>query len=171
MPSTAPIPRPPASYQEGLTASTAHELLKSRGFDLAQKPMYEIPRPPHDITDVGDSTLMTLFREITGWLNYLGSQLAIAEVDEHAAKENVTRAESSARMKSTARTATEQKAEAHGSTEVTQAQEEHTSRYAYRKLVASLYAGLDRDSFLISRELSRRLGSFDRDSRAGRYSA
>ena len=49
------------------------------------------------------------------------------------------------------------------------AKEAEQEAYAYRKLVEALYSAVDGKSFVVSRELTRRIGRNDRDRRQEKY--
>lgn len=142
---------------------------QKQGLPVPAKPASEIPTLPDDITEVSDSRLMRLFRDLMGWQKYLGTQLALAEVDEKYATRRLNRAESDAVINAEGKSVTEKKAAAKSSPFLVEAVEELDDAYAYRKLVESLHDGVEKDTFLCSRELSRRLGTRDRESRDARY--
>jgi hypothetical protein len=49
------------------------------------------------------------------------------------------------------------------------AQDAKQEAYAYRKLIEALYNAVDRDAFLVSRELTRRIGREQKDRRRERH--
>lgn len=167
------VPKP-ETYRLGASSAAAHRHAQKQGLELPRRPVGEMPPLPSDLTELGDSGLMTLFRKLTAWGNYLGTQLSMAEVDESAAKAQAVRAEARARKAvqdeaETKLSATEIKAAAYEYPAYRQALESAHEVYAYRKLVTSLRDGIEHDCFLVSRELSRRLGTADRDARDRRW--
>jgi hypothetical protein len=138
-----------------------------------------IPELPDDVTDLSDPELMQAFRRLQGWLKFLGTQLALAEVDEKNATSKV------ASVRSKLKSACRNELRENGISKPTEAELKETvddhpmlcsanqaleELYAYRKLVGSLHQGVDGDVAICSRELTRRLGTADRDHRAARWS-
>lgn len=167
------VPKP-ETYRSGESSGAARRHVQQQGLGLPRRPIGETPELPSDLTELGDSALMTLFRKIMAWSKYLATQLAMAEIDEKDANAKVTRAEAHARQEvaksaEVKLSATEIKAEAYEYKPYRMAAEAAQDIYAYRKLVNSLSEGLEQDAFLLSRELSRRLGTADRDSRDRRW--
>jgi hypothetical protein len=66
---------------------------------------------------------------------------------------------------------TAQKAAAASDEEVLDADAEYRKNYAVRKLTEAIYSGADRKAAVVSRELTRRIGRSDRESRVTRWSA
>jgi hypothetical protein len=66
---------------------------------------------------------------------------------------------------------TAQKAAAASDEEVLEADAEYRKNYAVRKLTEAIYSGADRKAAVVSRELTRRIGRSDRESRVTRWSA
>lgn len=138
----------------------AVDALYKKGFVLAKKPKVEIPSLPTDITDLSDDSLMELFVLFTSWTDHLASQLAIANIDEREAERTVSAAEAQAMLNNWKGGTGERVAIAKASIAVdptvqglVQVLDE---KYAYRKLVETLYQSVERDSALVSRELTRR---------------
>lgn len=117
---------------------------------------------------------MELFVRLTRWADFLGGELSSLEVDEREAEAKVSFAEASALvMQWGARnkddTITLAKAHGQQDRDVIKAQDALQVVYAKRKLTNSIYTAVDRDAAAVSRELTRRLGRNDRESRADRW--
>jgi hypothetical protein len=115
---------------------------------------------------------MQLFARTTAWVEYTGSRLAAAEVDEKSCADTLESHKAlSAVRNASAKTVTQAKAMAHEDPEYIAAQEAKTAAYAYRKMVQALHASAELRNTLLSRELTRRVGRGDREARAGRMQA
>lgn len=117
---------------------------------------------PRDLVSLSDAALISMFRTVSEWLNYLSIQLACAQVDETAAGREVTRISAIRRYDFRQVAAKET---AYNDSEYTSAKTAEDEAHDYRKLIEALHGNLDRDSFSLSRELTRRVGRHDRDSR------
>lgn len=139
-----------------LTASILQELRDEKGLYLPAKPEGDIPTLPIDITDLSDEDLMVLYADFTAWSDYTASQLAIAAGEEreynriHELEKAKALVMGGTKSVTHSKALAEEGAEAEGSTAV--------RAYAVRKIMESLYANMERDAALLSRELSRRLG-------------
>lgn len=163
------VTRERRQYQQGVSSTRANEKLAEQGLAPPEQPIGEMPRVPVDLTGLDDSELMRLFRKVTGWQNFLVTQLAFAEVDERDAAKRLERIEGKARSEAEGNNVTEKKAASLSSPDLQRASQLHQGVYAYRKVVQSLVSASEADAFLCSRELSRRLGRNDTDSRSSRY--
>ncbi|MFF1711191.1 hypothetical protein [Streptomyces sp. NPDC058268] len=115
---------------------------------------------------------MELFVELTRWAEYAGTQLAAAAVDEKAAEALLDRCKALAAVKAKhEKSVTAQKAAAASDEDVLEADSEYRQTYAVRKLTEAIYSGADRKAAVVSRELTRRIGRSDRESRATRWAA
>lgn len=136
---------------------------------LPARPAGDMPELPEDPTELGDGELMSLFVQMTGWVEYTGTRLAAAEVDEKSAVESLERHKAiSAVRNSSEKTVNAAKARAYEDPDYVKAQEDKQQAYAYRRMLQTVYDSADRRATLLSRELTRRVGRADRDSRAGR---
>src|SRR5581483_2901914 len=140
--------------------------LQSQGIDLdkwAPRPAEERPpEVPRDLTELRDRELMNLFQATGRWLRYLTLQLAAAEVDESYAERALTRIEA---LKGYDFRKVDAKARAHADHEFLAAKDAQVAAYGYKKVLAALVSNVDRDSFHLSREISRRSARSDRDRR------
>ena len=141
-------------------SSDSMEIMTKKGFRLPKKPLIEIPSLPRDITDLSDDDLMDLFVQLTGWVDHLSSQLAIASIDEREAERSVSVAESTAMLNNwkggTGDRVAIAKAQIAVDPTVQGLVQVLDEKYAYRKLLESLAQSVERDSALVSRELTRR---------------
>lgn len=165
------------SRQQGLQAgpasSQAARRLHGQGISLAnstwaRQPQEEPPQIPAKLPALPDSELMELFRQINQWRKYLRLQLAMAEADESHAAAQEKNAEAIALSQATGKTVAEMKARARDDESYAAAAARCADAYAYRKLVSALFENLESDSFLLSRELTRRTSEAPADRRAGR---
>jgi hypothetical protein len=131
-----------------------------------------VPELPEDPTELSDGALMTLFVRMTSWVEYAGGRLAAAEVDEKSCGDTLERSKAlSAVRNSSEKTVTAAKAKAYEDEEYLAAQEAKQNAFAYRRMLQAVYDSADKRATLLSRELTRRVGRADRDSRAGKWSA
>jgi hypothetical protein len=132
------------------------------GERLWDRPDWDIPVIPAQITEVADRDLMALFSQFLSWENYVAEELVRAEVEELRAENHykLTEAKFIAGYESDLKTGrvTAAKAAAKMDTAVEQASSRYVSAYAMRKVLAEQQASLARTSAFISRELSRRIG-------------
>lgn len=126
---------------------------------------------PADISSVDSDVLSNLFTKLTAWSDYVSGQLAAAQVDEKAAEKKLDFATnkllvSRSNNSTKGERVTMIKAEIALDPMVIKLEEEYMQSYAYRKMIESVSANLDRDISLISREITRRSNqstSFRRD--------
>lgn len=139
---------------------------------LPPKPAGDVPELPADPTELDDGQLMSLFTSLSRWVEYAGARLAGAEVDEKSCADVLERHKAlSAVRNASEKTVTAAKAKAYEDPEYIQAQEDKQAAYAYRRMLQAIYDSADRRYSLLSRELTRRVGRADRDSRTSRMSA
>lgn len=154
----------------GVSSLEAARKAELQGLSLPDRPGGEPPRVPGDLTDLGDRELMALFGKLNQWAGYLGAQLSAAQVDESYADKLVEKLAALAQIANRgAKTATVIKASVWEDENFQKAKEEQQAAYAYRKLVEALYNAVDRDAFLVSRELTRRIGRGEKDRRHERH--
>lgn len=148
-------------------SSTTIAELTSQGIPFKTTMNLDLPQLPSDLTDLDDEDLMALFSKLTAYSNFLASQYACAVIDEREAEKKLEYVENLAllresNLKSAKDTVTVLKAKVSTSPEVMELSDELAVRYNYRKLIEVMVNNVDRDSNLISRELTRRTsgGSF-----------
>lgn len=101
------------------------------------------------------------------WADYLSVRLGLAEIDERFKEAVVKKTEALALVSSHPEKGkmTLAKAERYLDDDAESAREELDEAYSYRKLLSLLFGKVERDSALVSRELTRRVG---REPHAGR---
>lgn len=156
-----------------LTASEkATRTLEQEEIYLPPKPEHDVPELPDDLTELDDSALMILFRELTEWTVYMGAKLAAAEVDEKYAAASLDKMKAlTAAANPGEKAQWKAKAKAYEDKDYVAAEERHHVAYAYRKMLNSVYDATNAKSTLISRELTRRVGRNDRENRSGKWAA
>jgi hypothetical protein len=149
--------------------------LNKKGFYIPNKPDYEIPELPRDITELVDEDLMELFVTITAWNDYVAPQLAVAAIDEREADRYVSTLEATALISNwkggSGDRVTIAKAQIALDPKVIDAKQTLDEKHAYRKLVETLLQNIERDAALVSRELTRRTSNSGVTQRARRFTA
>ena len=130
------------------------------GFSLTPKPEEEIPSLPRDITELDDDGLMDLFVHFTQWNDHLAGAQAIATINEREAQRALDNAEASAMLKNWTGAKGDRialiKAQIASTKEIQELQHDLDVKYAFRKLIETRTLNVERDSQLVSRELTRR---------------
>lgn len=150
----------------GLASLEAKRQLDLQGIPVPSRPRDEFPVLPDDPTELFDSELMSLFREVNRWSEYLGVQKVMAEVDERYAEAALDKGKIilGVNLKSN-----EGRAAAADNDELWALQDEYMRCMAYRKVMEMTYENAERNSALLSRELTRRVNRSARDEREGRW--
>lgn len=125
---------------------------------LPEEPDDEVPRLPDDITGINDRRLMTLLSVFVAWQNYANAELARAEIIEEQAERHMKSVTALAMLRIDAKTVTEQKNVAQDRPEVVAATEVWLTAYARRKLLKVAAEGYENMGFVVSREITRRIG-------------
>lgn len=118
---------------------------------------------------------MELFVRLNHWANHLAGQLASTEVDERAAEHALEFAEASALVLTWGNrqhkddTITLAKAQRDSDPAVIEARDALQVIYARRKMLTVMFNSADKDGSVVSRELTRRVGRNDRESRESRW--
>jgi hypothetical protein len=104
---------------------------------------------------------MRMFTEYVAWQNYAATEFATAEVTEERADSNVRRVQAMAMINAnpTKGGVTVAKANNLFLPEVERALQEQLNAYASRKMTQVILTNCERCAALVSRELSRRIGS------------
>lgn len=117
---------------------------------------------PIKVSDLTDDRLMALFSALTRWTDYLAGHVALAEVEERSAEAILNKAQALVLLRdwggSRDDRITVAKAQRDVDPEVEERQEGYDRRHAYRKMVQVLFTSTERDTALVSRELTRRVG-------------
>lgn len=145
--------------------------VKHQGLVFNTKVDLDIPELPQDITELDDNGLMSLFSELTAYGNFVNAQLAIATVDEREAESELELAESKAIIE--AHSAKKElaiitKARTALDPEVIKVKKLYKNKYAYRKIIEVMASNIEKNTQLISRELSRRIGGHAPNTRGNR---
>jgi hypothetical protein len=166
------------SLQLGAQTLAAKAELEKSGYSVPGRPVIELPRLPINLTEITDDQLMELFSTIVRWLDHIGGWLVLHEVDERYAESTydlvwstvlsncVAGQSGKSRSESSVTVA---KAEATQNPDVRAARDNRDAVYARRKIFGLMMSNLERDSALVSRELTRRVGRHDRESRTDRW--
>ena len=116
------------------------------------------PSLPSDLADLDDGELMSLMARLTRWSEWLNVRVTQIEAAEEGAKEQLEQVRNIAILSGEYGSVTEAKAAAAQDPEVLEWQSKYNTEHAQRKLLKAMYdANVDR-TFVVSRELSRRLG-------------
>ena len=144
------------------------DVIMKKGLALP-KPEYEQATLPPDITALSSEQLAEMFTILTGWADYIATQLVQAQLSEREAQRALDMAENFMlikRMGSTTKGSTVSLAKAQTATdpEIIQLGDTYEERYAYRKILEMMLSNQERDITLVSREITRRTN----ESRGGR---
>ena len=131
-----------------------------QGLDLP-KPVYDQAVLPPDITELSSEQLAEMFTILTGWADYMSSQLVQAQLAERDALRRAEFAESKATIRLTTgapkgTTVTLIKAQIDTDPEIVNLRDKYEEKYAYRKIMEMLLTNQERDITLVSREITRR---------------
>lgn len=164
-----------ARPQHRRTLKTANASREAKR-QLDQQQIYMPSRPdgypelPDDPTDLDDSQLMRLMTQFTRWAEFLGAQLAAAEVDEQHDAEQLSQVKAIKQLANSGeKTVTAAKARAWEDEDYVEAHEQALKSRAYRKLVSVKFDNAERSSSLLSRELTRRVNRSSREGRVDRW--
>ena len=160
------------SLRYGAVSGSALTALKEQGITISDKPDYDIPHLPHDLTEVGDEDLMVLYSEFTAYADFITVQVSCAQVDERVVEKNLSSLENGKMLQSEGTSknpVTFARAQVAADPEVIALKKSLEEIHAYRKLIEAMMANVERGSALISRELTRRTASVAR--RSSRWSA
>ena len=140
-----------------------------RGIDLS-KPAYDQAILPPDITELSSEQLAEMFTILTGWADYMASQLVQAQLAERDAQLKLDRATNRLMIeKMGAATKADKvtliKAQIAVDPAVIDLEDTYEEKYAYRKLLEMMLNNQERDITLVSREITRRSqGTLRRDT-------
>ena len=130
------------------------------GLDLP-KPVYEQAVLPPDITELSSEQLAEMFTILTGWADYMSSQLVQAQLAERDALRKAELAESRLLVTKTTgapkgTTVSLIKAQIDIDPDILDLRDKYEEKYAYRKILEMMLNNQERDITLVSREISRR---------------
>lgn len=129
--------------------------METRGFHVSGLPQTELPAI-RDITQATDKELGRLLTVYTAWFSYANSQLALAQVDEMAARHMLDRLSQEAVVKAGGKTMTEKRLQADMNEEVMKNKMRLMECKSYNLVLQAHVEGLEKQLSLISREITRR---------------
>lgn len=158
----------------GVAAKKAVEEILNQGLVIA--PTQSVyPVPQSDLTLLDSEELSRLFSQLTAWTNYVATQLSAAQIDERCAEKqletetakrmilqptSIETVDEKGKVKRTKIPVSSLKSNVTSSVEIEKLSKEVEVLYAYRKMIEVMFSNLERDSNLISRELTRRASDF-----------
>lgn len=159
-------------FRNGATAGWAMQALYDQGLSVPDKPLGDIPTLPSDLTEVDDEELMILYTHLTAWSDFISTQVSIAQIDERESNTNLDREENRLMILSGDKgdRVTYARAQVAADPKIVALKEKTDECHAYRKLIESLAANVERNAALVSRELTRRTSSRSRTT-PSRWSA
>jgi hypothetical protein len=145
-------------------------------FSFPDRPGDGIPDLPRNLDDLSDADLMEVYKEFMSWVSFAKAELVKAEIEEereasccHILESKVLIEQWGADAKGDRVTLA--KARRDVDPRVITQQELHRKARAYRKLTESVFDRCERGAQLLSRELTRRVGSGPRDNRYAKMTA
>jgi len=139
--------------------------LEDLGFGLTPKPEESIPSLPRDITELDDEGLMDLFVHFTQWNDHLAGALAVSIINEREAQRAVDQYEASGMLKGWTGGKNDRVALAKATIAATDEMQDLVHdldiKYAFRKLLETRTLNVERDSNVVSRELTRRTSNHE----------
>lgn len=150
----------------GLASLEAKRKMDLQNIPVPRRPRDDFPALPEDPTELSDSELMTLFTTLTKWSEYLSAQKVMAEVDERYAEAALDKTKLIKGYDFRNKT---DKTLAAADQEYWEALEAYQQRMSYRKVIEMTYDNAERNSALLSRELTRRVNRTARDGRSDRW--
>jgi hypothetical protein len=146
----------------GESSQKAVDELLSQGFVIA-KQQDDYPLMPRDLTELDSEQLSYLFSRLTAWSNYVATQLSAAQIDERTAEKTLDMT-SAKLMVSREITKNDKvaalKAAIASDPTIMKLSDNLDNIYAYRKMVEVMFHNLERDTALVSREITRRSSDF-----------
>ena len=137
--------------------------LNRLGVALAAKPDFPIPDLPRDISELDDEALMDLFVQFTGWSDYLSGARAIAVINEREAERVVDNNEATEFLNQWKGGSADRiavvKAKIASNPEIADLKHDFDTKYAFRKILETRADDVERNSQVVSRELTRRTSS------------
>lgn len=154
-------------------AEAERRLFEEDGLELPSRPKDDRPpRVPEDIADLDDDDLMALMTRLTRWSEWLNVRLTLAEIEASSAKEQLDQVRNLAILGGSGgsyESVTEAKAAASQDPDVVEWTRKHSVADSQRKLLKSMYEAHQEKSFVVSRELTRRVGRDPYERRTSRW--
>jgi hypothetical protein len=145
------------------------DVTTQQGLDLP-KPKYDQVTLPPDITDLSSEQLAEMFTILTGWADYMASQLVQAQLAERNAERDLDLMTNRLLVEKMGIAAkgdriTLVKAQIFVDERVMDLSDKYEKRYARRKILEMMLNNQERDITLVSREITRRSnGTLRRDT-------
>ena len=144
--------------------------LEAMGFEKEERPDGYLPALPHDITELTDQELMTLYGQYVSWTAYAAGRLVEARANEKAAKQNLNHSIATASLNaSTERTVAGRKAAAAADSRVQADEEKHVAALSLCEALDMVHGNAESRASFCSRDLTRRQNSRDTESRSHRW--
>lgn len=142
------------------------DVYRGLGIEEPSSPEFGLPKLEPDIDDLTDKQLMNLYVMLTRWTDYFQNQLAIEEIYEHHAEQEIRKLEGLYLTKNRPEKASEAvtwvRAQMEMDPEIRSAKDSLKVFYARRKLKQMLFEAAERDASVVSRELTRRTDTKNR---------
>ena len=130
-------------------------------FSLPERPGTSMPEIPNDLEDMTDGNLMYLYTEVVSWVNYSKAELSKAEISEEESLATLKHIETVILLQygetNKSERVTMAKARRDVHPEVMDKRVTYQQARAYRKLVSTVFDRGERNTSVLSRELSRRI--------------
>lgn len=155
------------SLISGPQSGNALGILKRQGIRINDKPDYDIPLLPQDLTAVGDEDLMVLYGKLIAYADFISVQVSCAQIDERDMEKRLSIMEAKKMLASGGKSenrVTFARAQVATDPEVLKVKDQIEEAHAYRKLIETMSSNIERDSALVSRELTRRTSTTNRRS-------
>lgn len=131
--------------------------MRFEDYPLPGRPKYGVPVLPEDITTLSDESLMELFTQIIGWLDFFETELADAKIEQEKQSLVCETIFSAELVKNKdAKSITIAKAMSMASADYVAAVSKKQDIDADTSRLQVIYNSLERMKFLVSRDLSRR---------------
>ena len=150
--------------------------LRDANLEEPDRPEEDVPKLPAELAELTDSQMMSLFSRFTRWADYFSVLVALDEVKEKFAEDEVRRLEDLFMLanrpeRPQSGELTMIKASMEGDAEIAAARQEFRVVYAHRKLIQVFFEAAERDAAVLSRELTRRTEMEPYNRRADRRGA
>ena len=150
--------------------------LRDANLEEPDRPEEDVPKLPAELAELTDSQMMSLFSRFTRWADYFSVLVALDEVKEKFAEDEVRRLEDLFMLanrpeRPQSGELTMIKASMEGDAEIAAARQEFRVVYAHRTLIQVFFEAAERDAAVLSRELTRRTEMEPYNRRADRRGA
>lgn len=150
--------------------------LEKKGYVLPHRPIVDLPRVPPHPSDLRDSELMDLFSALVRWSDHIAGVLGMCEIDERVCESIYDMAYAEILATNAPKTRSDgsvtiAKALTSQHHQVVEAEDAKDMAYARRKVMQIMATNLERDTQLVSRELTRRTSRYDHEVRRDGYGA